>query len=253
MTPLPSPPALIETMRLCQGRIARWPGHRARLQASAHALDYPLDINDLEDRLARATAEISARTNHLPPSADEPAGNADHAPAWRIRLLLAADGQLSLEVSPLPDTHTPVRIALARDTIGTSDPLDSSNPWLRHKTTHRVWFSEAQRWLAAHPDHFDLIFGNQSEDLCEGSRCNIYIQDDHGRWLTPPTSCGLLPGVERQWLLGQGLAHEARVSLNDLRQAPAWRISNALRGWQDACLETQTGRINSLYPSRLIR
>ena len=224
---LPAPPAaeirrlapdLIETLRLEQGRVALWPGHRARLRASALALGYPLDAAALDGWLAERIR-----------------GLADDAPQ-RLRLLLAADGRLSLEAAPLPPTPEPVRIALAADVLGPEAVLEADDPWLRHKTTHRPRFAAAQRWLRAHPDHFDLIFGNTAGDLCEGSRSTIYVRDAAGAWLTPPLASGLLPGVKRQALLDEGAVREARLSLADLRQAPALRVSNALRGCLDARL-----------------
>ncbi|WP_298013968.1 aminotransferase class IV [uncultured Castellaniella sp.] len=235
-----TPPSLIETMRLEQGRVALWPGHRARLLASAAALAYPLDPAALD---ARVSEGIRAATRDAPP--DGP------GTAWRLRLLLAADGGISLTAAPLPDTPVPVRLAIAADVLrGPSTdaaagrpvptPTDARFPdafWRRHKTTHRPWFAAAQDWLQARPDHFDLVFGDASGRLCEGSRCNLYVRDLQGRWLTPPADGGLLPGVQRQWLLDQGLVREADLSLNDLRAAPALRVSNALRGWLDARLD----------------
>ena len=221
-------PDLIETLRLEQGRIALWPGHRARLLASARALGYPLDAAALDGWL-------SAQLRSLPapdPAMDGPATDAAgmRGPC-RLRLLLAADGALSLTCAPLPPTTEPVRIALAADVLGPQAVLEAADPWLRHKTTHRPVYAAAQRWLSAHPDHFDLIFGNAAGGLCEGSRSTIYVQDADGAWLTPPLSNGLLPGVRRQALLDEGAVREARLSLDDLRRAPALRVSNALRGW----------------------
>lgn len=240
MTTTPAP-ALIETMRLEQGRIALWPGHRARLLASAAALGYPLDPAALDDRVS-ASLHAAAST---PGSAGLPGA------VWRLRLLLTSDGLLSLEAALLPDTPAPVRLAIASDVLDdvTADtaaghrdlpPTDARFPddfWRRHKTTRRPWFAAAQDWLRAHPDHFDLVFDDATDGLREGSRCNLYLRDPQGRWLTPTATGSLLPGVQRQWLLDQGLAHEAALSLADLRAAPALRISNALRGWQDAQLD----------------
>src|SRR5690606_17115849 len=146
-------PSLIETMRLEQGRIALWPGHRARLLASARALGYPLDAAALDGWL-------SAQLRSLP--ATDAAGM--RGPC-RLRLLLAADGALTLDCAPLPPTAEPVRIALAADVLETTAVLDAGDPWLRHKTTHRPAYAAAQRWLSAHPDHFDLIFGNAAGGL----------------------------------------------------------------------------------------
>ncbi|CAM3848353.1 Para-aminobenzoate synthase, component I OS=Castellaniella defragrans (strain DSM / CCUG 39792/ 65Phen) OX=1437824 GN=BN940_14706 PE=4 SV=1 [Castellaniella denitrificans] len=206
-------PDLIETMRLEQGRVALWPGHRARLRTSALILGYPLDAAALDGWLAERIRGLT-----------------DGAPQ-RLRLLLAADGRLSLESAPLPPTPEPARIALAADVLGPDAVLDAGDPWLRHKTTHRPRFAAAQAWLQAHPEYFDLIFCNTAGNVCEGSRSTIYVQDTAGAWLTPPLDSGLLPGVRRQALLDEGAVREARLSLADLRQAPALRVSNALRGW----------------------
>lgn len=208
-------PRLIETMHLAQQGIALWSGHRARLLHSARALDYPLATLRLDSWLDGQLQAIRSRP-------------------CRLRLLLAADGRLTLESSELSEAPYPARIALA-DTR-----LDAEEFWLQHKSTHRPWFRAAQHWLACHPDYFDLIFANAAGDVCEGSRCNIHIQDEQGQWLTPARSCGLLPGVQRQALLDRGCVREARIRLADVYEARALRVSNALRGWLDAELVTRT-------------
>lgn len=230
-------PDLIETMRLERGRVALWPGHRARLRTSARALGYPLDEAVLESLLDARLQSLAAQGRQASETATGGPDAPDTHPPCRLRLLLAADGALSLTCAPLPPTTEPVRIALAADVMGPQAVLEADDPWLRHKTTHRPGYAAAQRWLSAHPDYFDLIFGNAAGDLCEGSRSTIYVQDADGAWLTPPLACGLLPGVRRQALLDEGAVREARLSLADLRQAPALRVSNALRGWMSADME----------------
>ncbi|MER1967775.1 aminotransferase class IV [Castellaniella sp. GW247-6E4] len=211
-----APPELIETMRLEDGTIALWPGHRARLARSAAALGYPLDLPALDARIAHARAAA-------------PTG------VFRLRLLVGPDGASRIASDPLPDTPQPVRLRLA------PAPLDADAFWLAHKTTHRPWFAADEAWLATHPGVFDVIYGNARSELCEGSRSNVYIRDEDGAWLTPPLASGLLPGVRRQALLDAGLAREARLSVADLRAASALRVSNALRGWLDARLDTVDG------------
>lgn len=204
-----SKPRLIETMRCSEQRVRLWPGHRARLLDSARTLDYPLDPAVLDTWFNEQLAALQARS-------------------YRLRLLLAADGQLSLESACFAETPTPVRITPAETR------LDAGEALLRHKTTYRPWFATAQDWLQSHPECFDLIFVNAADELCEGSRCNVYIQDAQGQWLTPDHTCGLLPGVQRQALLDQCVVREARISLKAFHEAPAIRVSNALRGWLDA-------------------
>jgi len=52
------------------------------------------------------------------------------------------------------------------------------------------------------------------------------------RWLTPPVEAGLLPGVMRSIILNdpQWNAHEANLSIDELRNAKKIMLSNALRG-----------------------
>lgn len=207
------PIQLIETIRVEPGRNAPLlTGHWRRLQHSCHALGYAWPGAGL----------VQAVQQHI--------DQLDAGQAYRLRLLLDHSGEYTISASPLPPTHQPVQLQLS------SDILQADLVWLQHKTTHRPWYDAAQRWLLDNPEYFDVLFCNAQDEVCEGSRSNLYIMNDEGIWLTPPAACGLLPGVQRQALLDSGLAHEARISRRDLLQARAIRVSNALRGWLDAAL-----------------
>ncbi|MGB3741273.1 MAG: aminotransferase class IV [Castellaniella sp.] len=239
-------PELIETMRLHAGRIALWPLHRSRVLASAANLGYEADAQALDAQVLACIQNTLSEASRQNPTPNAPDASAV-GQSWRIRLLLAQNGEIRLTATELPETPSPVIIALACDVLSqgnapssTANPavhcLDASNSWLRHKTTFRPWYQAGQHWLQQHTSCFDLIYANQSSHLCEGSRSTIYVQDPQGRWLTPPVTEGLLPGVMRQSLLNDNHVSEARLSLQDMRTAPALRVSNALRGWLDARL-----------------
>ncbi|NYT85320.1 aminotransferase class IV [Pollutimonas harenae] len=203
---------LIETMRVEPGgHIPLLAGHMRRLASSCRILGHVPPAN-LDVELRRYTDGLDA------------------SQTYRLRLLLGQDGGLTLTSSPLPDTPQPVQLVLQHK------PLLADPYWLQHKTTHRPWYDAAYAWLAAHTAFFDIVFCNDQNQVCEASRSNIYIRDDAGRWLTPPQSCGLLPGVQRQDLLDRGLVAEAFISRRDLLSAPAIRVSNALRGWLNAVM-----------------
>ena len=203
---------LIETLRAEGRQVPLLELHLSRARQSALALGYNWPEAAIRTALDHEFQRLPATATH------------------RIRLLCAADGTFQVQIFPLPPTVTPVSIRLC------SQRLNSSSWWLQHKTTCRPEYNAAQQWLSKHTDIFDLIFCNEHEHVCEGSRTTLYIQDERGQWLTPPLSCGLLPGVQRRWLLEQSLAREALISLNDLRSAKSLRVSNALRGWLDARL-----------------
>ena len=66
-----------------------------------------------------------------------------------------------------------------------------------------------------------------------------------GRWLTPPTSLGVLPGVQRAALLadpsplGAGRVEEAELTVAQLRRSGRIVVTNALRGLLEARLEDE--------------
>lgn len=209
-----TPIQLIETMRVEPGhRLPLLPWHRQRLQRSCKALDYAWPGEILFASISQHVERLDTHASH------------------RLRLLLGPDGRYLLESSQLPATLPPVRIRLNHS------PLQADPFWLQHKTTRRPWYADAQNLLAQTPGLFDVVFCNALGEICEGSRSNVYVQDTHNVWLTPPMACGLLPGVQRQILLDSGQASEARITCDDLQNARAIRVSNALRGWVDAVLD----------------
>jgi 4-amino-4-deoxychorismate lyase len=203
---------LIETMRAENGVIPLLQGHLQRAAGSALQLQFAW-----QTRAARTAIMQSLQT-------------LDPAHTYRVRLLCNKQGKLDIQTSVLPPTPEPVLLAWSPDT------LDSQCWWLAHKTTCRPNYDTAQRWLDQHPHIFDLIFCNEHGNVCEGSKTTLYIQDNAGTWLTPPLSCGLLPGVQRQALLNSGQVQEATLTVTDVLQAPQLRVSNALRGWLNARL-----------------
>lgn len=235
MTQVLQPPSLIETMKAdSEGLIALLPYHLFRLKHSAQTLGYAYPGDEVVVR-AIQTALEECRAEQA-----STASSPHNATANRVRLLLSHLGQLSIQTAPLPALIGVPFIAL------TNLKLESAEPLLQHKTTHRPWYDAATQWLAEHPDYFDLIFLNEKGELCEGSRSNLYVLKD-GEWLTPTLSSGLLGGVQRTQLLETGKVKEAILTPSDLTAAKTpIRLSNALRGWFDV-------EVNALlFPGRLL-
>ena len=165
-----------------------------------------------------------ARTSVLEAVRRAVAGRADPA---RVRILLSRDGDVETEVQPLPPAVTqPVRLALD------AEPVDAASPWLQHKTTRRdVYLTRALR----HPGADDVVLVNQHGELTETTIANLAVRLE-GRWWTPPTTSGCLPGVERARLLDSGRLHERVLSVRDLHDAEQVAVVNSLRGWREARL-----------------
>ena len=151
-------------------------------------------------------------------------------PAHRVRLLADRNGRMTAEPEPrIPPAHDVlpvVRLASA--------PVDSSDRFLYHKTTHRSTYERARSGVEACDD---VMLWNERGELTESTIANLVAEID-GRLVTPPVTSGLLPGVYRRRMLEEGKVHEGVVTRSDLSRVTGLFLMNSVRG---------------IYPVRLIR
>ena len=142
----------------------------------------------------------------------------------RLRLALAAGGELAITSAPLSPLSEPVRLVLA------DAPTASNDVFLRHKTAVRSRYDAAWRSAEAQ-GAFDALFFNEHGELTEGGRSNVFVLLD-GQWCTPPLGCGLLPGVMRSVMLAAPAwdAVERVITREMLLRAEGIVVCNALRG-----------------------
>lgn len=152
------------------------------------------------------------------------AGRAEPA---RVRFLLSRDGGVEVELEAMPPRASrPVLLAVD------DDPVDARDPWLQHKSTRRdVYLTRALR----HPEADDVVLVNRQGEITETTTANLALRIG-GRWWTPPTSSGCLPGVERGRLLDLGRLHERVLAVEDLLRAEEVVVLNSLRGRRTARL-----------------
>jgi para-aminobenzoate synthetase / 4-amino-4-deoxychorismate lyase len=142
---------------------------------------------------------------------------------YRIRLTLATDGRLATEVSPCPNETSDIRIWL------TDERTSSSDPFRRHKTTRREAYDRLYAKAREHGFE-DVIFANENGEITEGAISNIFIER-MGKLLTPPASCGVLPGVLRRHILEtRDDSEEAVLNADDLKSADDIYLCSSLRG-----------------------
>ncbi len=143
--------------------------------------------------------------------------------AARLRLTVGAEGLPHLETGPLPAPVACWRLGLA------AQRLDSGDPWLRLKSTHRPAYDAARRALP--PGLDEVLLLNERGEVCDGSITTLFF--DRGAGLrTPPLACGVLPGVLRAELIARGTREEV-LSAGDLPRVRLW-VGNALRGLGEA-------------------
>jgi para-aminobenzoate synthetase/4-amino-4-deoxychorismate lyase len=206
------PPAfdLLETLRGEHGMVLRLEAHLDRLGASAAYFGW----DAVHIRRAASTALDAIAETCVAPT--------------RIRLTVARDGATNVTLLPAPAPFAePPSVELAHS------PVDGTDPFLCHKTTHRHVY-DAHR--AAHPDAFDVLLYNQRDELTESTIGNIVLELDGVR-VTPPRSAGLLAGVLRNELLATGDIIERVLHRADVERATRVWIINALRGWVEVSLK----------------
>ena len=139
----------------------------------------------------------------------------------KIRLLLNDNNQLSYENSKFEalNKDSILKIKLAKNHI------NSSNIFVKHKTTNRAVYDNAKKDLH---DCDDVLLWNENQQITECSIYNIAIFKNN-RWITPPLKCGLLNGIMRAELIKQEIIHEDIVNLSDLNKTTKIMLFNSVR------------------------
>ncbi len=202
---VPAEAELLETMRSDAGAIVRREGHVRRLLDSAALFGWPVERAALDVALDAVAREHRDGT-------------------WRVRLVASREGRIRTTVSPFTPDARMWRVALA------GSPIDTRSPLLFNKTTCREVYERAR---AAAPDADDVLLWNARGELTESTIANLIVEIDGAR-VTPPVSCGLLPGIFRATLLASGEVTERIVHVDDMQRATRLWLVNSLREWIEA-------------------
>ena len=204
---------LIETLRWDEGRgYYLLDRHLDRLSRSAAYFGYPCDVEAVRAQLSRAAAGFTTV-------------------AMRVRLLLDEDGRMTLDSRPMDWPRADQALTFVISALR----VDSSDPFVYHKTTRRDLFDrEFERHRKA-TGCDEVVFLNERGEVTEGSRTNLFVER-RGVLLTPPVRCGLLAGTLRQDIIEESsLTVEERVlTLADLEAAERIYLGNSVRGLMPA-------------------
>ena len=192
--------------------------HMQRLQQSAIYFGFAFQEQDI-----RAALETAA---------------AKYIGAQRVRLLLNADGEVSLTATDL----TPVDGATVFNLVLASERTHSGNRFLYHKTTNRAFYDDTRSRYQAATGCQEVLFENENGYLTEGSYMTLFLRKN-GKLLTPALKHGLLPGTFRAGLLECGLASEADLTPADLVSADEILLGNSVRGLVRARVLSQQGAV----------
>jgi branched-chain amino acid aminotransferase len=209
---------LFETLLLTEGRIPLLPLHLLRLETSAAQLGIPFNA-------ARARAGVAAVADTCSPTGE-----------YAMRLTLTRGPAEQRSYQP-PQEPTPTLVIAAHAYRRPGGPLSAvTAPWrvnadstlAKHKT-----LSALEKVLArAHASTAgcdEALLLNTAGRVAEGAASNLFAVKK-GLWLTPALSEGCLPGVMRRRVIDLTHAVEWRLTPEDLYQADAVYLTNALMG-----------------------
>ncbi len=178
--------------------------HLHRMTASAEYFNIPFD---------------PIKLNHKLMQFEKNAGNESQ----KVRVQLSQAGVISIEAIPiskipLPDT---LNVKLAEQ------PVDSSDVFLYHKTTHRGVYDAA---INSQPNCDDVLLWNEQGLLTESTKANLVCQFDDGLF-TPSVTSGLLAGTYREQLLEEGMIQERTIKVDELWECGEIFLINSVRRW----------------------
>lgn len=170
------------TLKIQEGKPLFLEKHLTRLLSHAHALTIPLPIN-IENYILDYL-----KANKIVDAA--------------LRITISADGQLTLDLRPLPP-NLPVSL------ISLPDTRDS---YKIYKTTNRKVNDEAKKNAEKHGAS-DAIFV-QKDYIIEATAANVFSEDEKGNLITPPMKGKGLQGIARQVIIEKTSVIERDIPIN---------------------------------------
>lgn len=197
---------IFETMLYQNGKIENLTAHIKRLENSAKYFGFNYNLENILTKINQTK------------SSDR----------LRIRLAINQLGIISLKTSKIEP--------IASNKICLSDiTIDCDNIFLNHKTSKReIYNSEYQKYSEL--GFLDVIFTNKEGFVTEGSRHNIFIQNQQLEFITPPIKDGLLPGTMRETVINSHNVTVKSITIDDLTNAKAIFLSNAINGLVEVTL-----------------
>lgn len=193
---------LLESLKLEDGKYPLIDYHMERMKNSAAYFHFPGNERKIHKQLKECAKE-------------HPKGD------YKVRLLLSKASEITVEAQKIMPIKEPILCKMA------VEPVNSQNPFLFHKTTHRRVYEQHESEVEG---VFTVLLWNENEQLTEFAIGNLVVEMN-GRLYTPPIENGLLAGTYRQFLLDTGKIEEKEIHKNDLEDCEAVWFINGVRGW----------------------
>jgi 4-amino-4-deoxychorismate lyase len=201
--------ACFETLRVINGAVFDWPAHEARLHKGLASFGLPLP-GDLLDCCLEAAGQCGSDTiARLTVTGGK-------AP-WGLKPVTPARPGVYVQVRPFTPLPRPLRL------VSVTWPFP-----LRQKTAKfTADYAETLRamQMTQAQDGVDIIICSETS-IYSGSYANIFIHRQ-GYWQTPEIGAGVLPGIVRQAIVGEGAAQEVACPISWLDDCDAIAMTNS--------------------------
>jgi branched-chain amino acid aminotransferase len=192
---------IFETLRTVNGVAYAYSRHIARALKSARIAQ--VDLPSLE-LVAQAVAQVIKAEPH---------------PDGVMRISFDANGQWAVVHLPYHPQNNPARVRIHPDQCAVTGQMIKSYPY-----GHRLVILEEAKLLG-----FDeALVSNTDGNICEGAVSNVVLKID-GRWVTPPTSDGILPGIMRELVIEHFGVDVASIPLSRIDEVSAAILLGSLR------------------------
>jgi len=199
---------LLESLLLNQSNYFLLEEHLNRLKNSAQYFGFRCNLADVNNTLDEFSKQ-------------------NHNGELKVRLLIAKNGNITIEGNSLKHPEAALKVLLA------NKPIEKDNLFLYHKTTNREIYSQFQVQKPA--DIFDVLLWNEDGELTEFINGNVVLEIDGSLW-TPSLKSGLLAGTFREMLLKNGEIREKTLTIADLQKSTKIWFINSVRKWLEVQL-----------------
>jgi len=156
----------------------------------------------------------------------------------KVRIQLERGGTVNVTHDEAAESTTMEKVMISRIRVSSGDRF------LRHKTTHRTFYDQQYK-EALRRGCDEVLFLNERDEVTEGAISNVFVERD-GQWLTPPVTCGALPGTYRRHLLESNQSAAERIlKLEDLASADGIYLCNSVRGCRKVMIVQDDSACNS--------
>jgi branched-chain amino acid aminotransferase len=216
---------VFETMRVQGGRIFRRQRHLFRLQAALGELHFP-PVPDLDRWLTEATAALGGGDGSIRLTVTRGIASGGWAPPTDARpTVIVIVGPMPAFPSEIYERGLTLRVA-----------GDRRNEYARTATLKTIGYADSVLALieAHQAGADDALFLDTAGHCSEATASNLFISRGD-ELITPPTSCGALPGITRRTIMEIGMTMGLRVveralDTNDLIGADEAFLTSSLRG-----------------------